>query len=90
MKKYVVKFGEDYVRDYERSCGGIISVQFTSNLFNAMEVNRSLIRELKKFINLGAEIKEVTFFESNENWEIDNEIKELEEAEECETKELEE
>lgn len=78
MEKYVIKFGNKYVEDYETGGGEILRIGLTNDLFNAIEVKRRPADELKKFIDSGAEVTELTIYESNKNFEIKREIEESE------------
>lgn len=80
MDKYVAKFGVKYLQEYTVS-GELISMLLTDELFNAKEIDRSDYHILRKLIDVGADIKEITVFESSENWDIKDELEELEQDE---------
>lgn len=75
MKKYVAAFGSKYLRRYEIK-NGLVSITLIDDLFDAIELDRKNYSLLAQLIDLGADIKEVTFYESIENWDIKNELKE--------------
>ena len=81
MKVYVAKFGSKYLKEHQRA-GGADIITLTDKLFKAKEVDRENYGSLAKLIGLGADIIEVTFYESTENWDIEREMKESEEDEE--------
>lgn len=80
MEKYVAKFGSKYLKEH-KIANGVDVITLTDELFEAKEVDRESYHSLARLIDLGADIREVTFFESTKNWDIAEELKKMEQAE---------
>lgn len=82
MEKHVVKFGKKYLKSYVANINTDISqIELTDEIFKAREIDRKDYVLLNRLIEVGADIVEVTFFESNKTWNIETEIEELTQGE---------